>query len=74
MTLKSNAIANDYHLPLPLRRGSQSLPPGPGLDVPLPVQSKTRRIRPVPGCLVLFPSYFWHGAIPFGGPGSLCRL
>jgi Flp pilus assembly protein TadD len=25
-------------------------------------------IRPTPGMLVLFPSYFWHGTIPFESP------
>jgi hypothetical protein len=25
-------------------------------------------IRPAPGMLVLFPSYFWHGTIPFQSP------
>ena len=24
-----------------------------------------RAIQPVPGRLVLFPSYMWHGTIPF---------
>ena len=36
----------------------------PSLDVPLknPVR---RAIQPAPGRLVLFPSYMWHGTIPF---------
>jgi hypothetical protein len=36
----------------------------PGLDVPLknPIR---RAIQPKPGRLVLFPSYMWHGTIPF---------
>ncbi|HEV2269675.1 MAG TPA: tetratricopeptide repeat protein [Steroidobacteraceae bacterium] len=25
-------------------------------------------VRPTPGMLVLFPSYFWHGTIPFNSP------
>lgn len=25
-------------------------------------------VRPSPGMLVLFPSYFWHGTVPFHGP------
>jgi len=25
-------------------------------------------VRPTPGMLVLFPSYFWHGTVPFQGP------
>ena len=32
-----------------------------------PVQ---RIVEPVPGRLVLFPSYLWHGTIPFHGPQS----
>jgi tetratricopeptide (TPR) repeat protein len=27
-----------------------------------------RRVQPVPGRLVLFPSYMWHGTVPFHGP------
>ncbi|MES2295052.1 MAG: tetratricopeptide repeat protein [Pseudomonadota bacterium] len=29
-----------------------------------------RIVEPVPGRLVLFPSYLWHGTIPFHGPKS----
>lgn len=25
-------------------------------------------VRPAPGMLVLFPSYFWHGTVPFNSP------
>jgi hypothetical protein len=24
-------------------------------------------VKPTPGTLVLFPSYMWHGTVPFGG-------
>ena len=24
-------------------------------------------VRPEPGLLALFPSYMWHGTVPFGG-------
>ena len=36
----------------------------PGLltQPPLPAQ---HAVRPEPGMLVLFPSYFWHGTVPF---------
>jgi tetratricopeptide (TPR) repeat protein len=39
----------------------------PSLAVPLknPIR---RAIQPVPGRLVLFPSYMWHGTIPFHAP------
>ncbi|HZQ39609.1 MAG TPA: putative 2OG-Fe(II) oxygenase, partial [Rhizomicrobium sp.] len=36
----------------------------PGLDVPLK-DAIRRAIQPRPGRLVLFPSYMWHGTIPF---------
>tara|TARA_B100000795_G_scaffold132485_1_gene98853 strand:+ start:147 stop:485 length:339 start_codon:yes stop_codon:yes gene_type:complete len=29
-----------------------------------------KKIRPVPGMLILFPSYVWHGTIPFSGTKS----
>lgn len=29
-----------------------------------------RAIRPVPGALVLFPSFMWHGTVPFRAPVS----
>ena len=35
----------------------------------LPFTGPTRRIVPVPGMLVLFPSYFYHRTIPFAGRG-----
>ncbi len=34
----------------------------PALDVALPMR---RAIQPAPGRLVLFPSYMWHGTVPF---------
>lgn len=36
----------------------------PGFDVGLsnPIR---RMIQPVPGRLVLFPSFMWHGTVPF---------
>jgi hypothetical protein len=27
-------------------------------------------IKPIPGTLVLFPSYMWHGTVPFHAPAS----
>ena len=29
------------------------------------MQTVRRAVQPVPGRLVLFPSYMWHGTIPF---------
>ena len=43
------------------------LPPG-HLDLDL---SPRRVIEPSPGTLVLFPSYMWHGTIPFGSGDRL---
>jgi hypothetical protein len=35
----------------------------------LPLKDPVRRaVQPVPGRLVLFPSYMWHGTTPFHAP------
>lgn len=31
-------------------------------------------VRPSPGLLVLFPSYMWHGTVPFSGAPEIRRL
>jgi tetratricopeptide (TPR) repeat protein len=31
-------------------------------------------VKPQPGLLVLFPSYMWHGTIPFEGPPDAVRM
>lgn len=36
--------------------------PGPPTDPPLPPE---HLVQPEPGLLVLFPSYMWHGTVPF---------
>jgi hypothetical protein len=36
----------------------------PGVEMGL---GPRRVLQPVPGRLVLFPSYMWHGTIPFQG-------
>lgn len=38
----------------------------PGVPT-VPVLAAEHAVRPVPGMLVLFPSYMWHGTIPFSG-------
>ena len=38
----------------------------PGVPI-RPALPPTRHVRPVPGQLVLFPSYLWHGTEPFSG-------
>ena len=35
-----------------------------------PTLSPEHTVRPEPGMLVLFPSYFWHGTVPFESPQS----
>jgi uncharacterized protein (TIGR02466 family) len=42
----------------------------PGIDVMLPAAPPCQQIQPVPGRLVLFPSYMWHGTVPFTGDGE----
>jgi tetratricopeptide (TPR) repeat protein len=67
-------ISSAYYVAVP--EPSESDPKGghlkfgePPWDIGLrdPVR---RTIQPVPGRLVLFPSYMWHGTIPFHGPQS----
>ncbi|MGF7151113.1 putative Zn-dependent protease [Sphingomonas zeicaulis] len=41
----------------------------PGIPVQ-PALAAEHRVRPVPGQLVLFPSYMWHATVPFRGAGS----
>ena len=35
-----------------------------------PTLTPEHTVRPEPGMLVLFPSYFWHGTVPFESPQS----
>jgi tetratricopeptide (TPR) repeat protein len=39
----------------------------PAFDLPLR-DAVQRTVKPVPGRLVLFPSYMWHGTVPFHAP------
>ncbi|HEX4267481.1 MAG TPA: tetratricopeptide repeat protein [Steroidobacteraceae bacterium] len=41
----------------------------PGILTSPPLEAEYT-VRPTPGLLVLFPSYFWHGTIPFQSPQS----
>jgi hypothetical protein len=43
----------------------------PSFDVGLEPE---RAIKPVPGRLVLFPSYMWHGTIPFQDDGARATI
>jgi hypothetical protein len=40
--------------------GRPGVPTEPALDA-------EHAIKPEPGLLVLFPSYMWHGTVPFSG-------
>ena len=46
-----------------LRFGRPSLPVRPALEA-------DHFVRPEPGLLALFPSYMWHGTVPFDGRGE----
>jgi len=41
----------------------------PDLDVPLKTPVR-RAVQPIPGRLVLFPSYMWHGTVPLRAPSA----
>ena len=43
--------------------GEPGIPTGPALP-------PEHFVKPEPGVLVLFPSYFWHGTAPFHGEGT----
>ncbi|MBE7217464.1 MAG: tetratricopeptide repeat protein, partial [Caulobacteraceae bacterium] len=51
-----------------IKFGEPGLPHGPQ---PL---SAEHWVKPEPGKLVLFPSYMWHGTVPFGGEASRLTL
>lgn len=61
-------ISSCYYITVPDAAKDESAKQGwikfgePGFDVGL---SPRRSVQPVPGRLVLFPSYMWHGTIPF---------
>lgn len=46
-----------------LKFGEPGIPTVPALRV-------QEYVRPEPGLLALFPSYFWHGTVPFDSPGE----
>lgn len=66
-------ISSSYYVVVPEIAKDQDTKQGwikfgePSLNLPLknPVR---RAIQPVPGRLVLFPSYMWHGTTPFHAP------
>ena len=43
----------------------------PGYGIPTPAgEAGIQAIQPKPGMAILFPSYVWHGTIPFSGAGQ----
>lgn len=63
-------ISSAFHVAVPsavnegrqgwLKFGEPELPTTPKLEAEY-------FIKPTPGTLILFPSYMWHGTVPFGG-------
>lgn len=66
------AISGVFYVAVPPLAGEEGwLELGPsGIDVALPSLPPTMRVEPKPGRLVLFPSYMWHGTLPFSGEGE----
>ncbi|MEO1245731.1 MAG: tetratricopeptide repeat protein [Pseudomonadota bacterium] len=68
-------ISSAYYVQIPAAL-SESDTYGGGLQFGTPdidigtAGAARRRIQPVQGRLVLFPSYMWHGTVPFDTPGS----
>jgi tetratricopeptide (TPR) repeat protein len=66
-------LSSAFHVDLPVTIAKE--PQGwlafgrPGVPT-APALPPTRHVRPVPGQLVLFPSYLWHGTEPFSGDAS----
>jgi hypothetical protein len=66
-------ISSAFHVVVPpavdegrqgwLKFGEPELPTTPKLEA-------EHFVKPVGGTLVLFPSYMWHGTVPFGGEAS----
>ena len=63
-------ISSCYYVSVPDAVKNETAPQGwikfgePALDLTLKYPIR-RTIQPVPGRLVLFPSYMWHGTVPF---------
>jgi hypothetical protein len=59
-----------YYPEMPEPRGDEGAIEFGGHDLgPALVEGPTRRIRPRPGMMVLFPAYFYHRTMPFEGTG-----
>ena len=65
-------ISSAFYVDLPEGMAGAATPDGclafgePGI-VPSPPLHAPHVVRPEPGMLVLFPSYVWHGTVPFHG-------
>jgi hypothetical protein len=63
-------ISSAYYVAVPDAAGDAEAKQGwikfgePNFDARLPDAVK-RAVQPKPGRLVLFPSYMWHGTVPF---------
>jgi tetratricopeptide (TPR) repeat protein len=68
-------ISSCYYVTVPVETDNADTRNGwikfgePSLDVPLK-NAIRRTVQPVPGRLVLFPSYMWHGTIPLRAPSA----
>lgn len=64
-------ISSAYYVEVPPQTGARA--GGPGWlkfgepRMPAPGVGPEHFVRPAPGRLVLFPSYLWHGTVPFHG-------
>jgi hypothetical protein len=59
-------IALPEEMGIPADRGGTLTFAEPGI-LTTPSLPAEHEVRPEPGTLVLFPSYFWHGTVPFSG-------
>jgi tetratricopeptide (TPR) repeat protein len=64
-------LSSAFYIRLPEAQGLQGwLKFGePGTPTSPPLEPE-HWVRPEPGMLVLFPSYMWHGTVPFSSPGT----
>jgi tetratricopeptide (TPR) repeat protein len=67
-------VSSAYYVEVPTSIGDDAARPGwlkfgePGFD--LPRCPPNHFVRPAAGTLVLFPSYIWHGTVPFHAGGD----
>jgi tetratricopeptide (TPR) repeat protein len=72
-------ISSAYYIALPFAVGDASAKQGwftlgaPPFEMPW-ISSVRRYIQPREGCLILFPSYLYHGTVPFEGVSNRLTL